>query len=179
MRIYTDLDNVLINPVLDPITESVVEIVPRPDVTWFLDSLSKEGELWVLTAAADCHADKALAMLDPEGRYVSGIISAPDLYEVSRQVDVILNAQGLTDQERATLTSQIPPVGPPGVMFDDFPVWSAMYWLKASAIGIGPERWIEVDPFTDELPDQGGLRKAYEEFAMKFLGKSEMKGSWV
>lgn len=176
MRIYTDLDNVLINPVLDPITGAVVEIIPRPDVEWFLEMLARQGELWLLTAAQDYHAESALAIIGPASENITGIISAQDLYPVSRQVEMIFDAQGLSDEDRAQLANEIPPIMPPGVIFDDYPVGSGMFWMKSSAVGIGPERWIQVEAFSDESPDRGGLRKAFEEFEARFLRNPAMEG---
>lgn len=179
MRIYTDLDQVLINPVIDPITEAVVEIIPRPDVEWFLEALSKEGEVWLLTAAQDCHAYSALDLIGPGSENIVGIISAPDLYPVSRQVEMIFDAEGLSDEDREELLRQIAPIESPGIVFDDYPAGSGMFWVKSSAVGIGPEKWIEVEPFTSDNPDRGGLRKAYEEFAARFLRKTALEGRWA
>lgn len=179
MRIYTDLDNVLINPVLDPITQAVVEIIPRPDVTWFLESLAREGEIWLLTAAEDCHAYSALNLIGPAADLFTGILTAQDLYPVSRQVEMIFDAEGLSERDRSELMSQVPPITDPGIIFDDYPIGSGMFWLKSSAAGIGPERWIEVEPFTSDNPDRGGLRKAYEEFSARFLRRPALEGRWA
>lgn len=176
MRIYTDLDHVLINPVINPISGTVVEIIPRPDVEWFLENLAREGELWLLTAADDVHAEAALDLIGPASAYLSGMISATDLYPVSKQLGMILDAQGLSEEDVQELAAQIPPIAEQGVIFDDFPVGSEMFWLKSSAVGIGPERWIQVDAFSNEFPDQGGLRKAYEEFVTRFLRNPAMQG---
>lgn len=179
MRIYTDLDNVLINPVLEEGTETVIEIIPRPDVKWFLEALAREGEVWLLTAAEDAHAEKALEIIGPGSENIQGIMTAEDLYPVSCQVEMIFDAQGLSDDNRVELLSKIPPIAPAGVIFDDYPIGSGMFWLKSRAVGIGPEKWIQVEPYSDETPDREGLRKAFEEFTTRFHRKTALQGRWA
>ncbi len=162
MRIYTDLDNVLINPVQDVVTGEVLSIVPRPDADWFLESLANQGEVWLLTMANRAHANRALQLIGTE--HLSGIVSAEDMVHVIRLLEMILKADGLSDEDRRQLVSEIPKVGPPGMVFDDYPVGSDMQIVKSAAIGIGPESWIEVEPFVTGVPDRKGLRKAFQEF---------------
>ena len=178
MRIYSDLDNVLINPVEDAATREVISIVPRHDVDWFLRELSKDGEVWILTAAERAHADRALEVLgDLALPYIAGILSAEDLYPAWVQVDMILGTEGLTDQDRAELLAQVPPVAPQGVIFDDWPLRSKLYYVKTSAVGVGPESWIEVEPFSVSSPDRGGLRRAHADYVRRFGSGAALEGS--
>lgn len=174
MRIYTDLDNVLINPVIDPVMEEVISIIPRPDVDWFLGTLAKHGELWLLTLANRAHAERALQLTGTE--HFSGIISAEDLTHVAQLLDMIMKAEGLSDEDRGQLISEIPKVGPPGMVFDDYGVGSDVQLVKSAAVGIGPESWIEVEPFVTGSPDRKGLRKAYQEFQRRLKMNPSMSG---
>lgn len=177
MRIYSDLDNVLINPVMGgPALEDVVRIVPRPDAEWFLSKLARHGELWMLTLSAGDHPGNALRALGPRAaRFFSGVISREDMELVAEQIKVIQEAD-VSPAERAELWSLVRPIAPPGVVFDDFPVGSEMFVLKATAVGIGPEHWIEVEDFAEGRPDRGGLRKAYAEFRRRFGSGTRLAG---
>lgn len=168
MRIYCDLDNLLVNPVVGgPDLQEVVRIVPRPDAGWFLDKLSSHGEVWLLTASYGSHPGRALRTIGPAAGIFSGHITGEDLDLVKAQIHVVRSAN-VSEGERRELWSLVSPIAPPGVVFDDYPVGSDMFLLKATAVGIGPEHWIEVEPFSDATPDRRGLRKAYREFRRRF-----------
>ncbi len=176
MRLYTDLDNVLINPVMGgPFLEDVVRIEKRPDAEWFIEKLSRRGELWLLTSSMEVHARRALRVLGPVARRFSGVITREDLSFVEAQIRVVMDAR-VAEEERAELWSLVRPIAPRGPVFDDFPVGSDMFILKSTAVGIGPEGWIEVEPFTTERPDRGGLRRAYAEFRARFGNGTRMAG---
>jgi len=176
MRIYIDLDNTLVNPVTD-ILGSVLAILPRPGAEEFLSKLSRDGDIWLLTAATRGHANNALDVLAPVSRKFRGIISIEDMEPVKEQLDVILNDQALTVDDQVHLWNQIRPLFPPGVMFDDYPVGSWMYLLKAASLGIPPDKWIQVEHFGNGKADNGGLKKAYAEFRKRFPNLLYMDGT--
>jgi len=168
MRIYCDLDNVLVHPVLGgPLKDQVIRIVPRPNADWFLRKLAGQGDVWLLTASCCGHPGRALRVLGPSTNVLSGVISREHLAPVEEQIRVVQEA-GVGEQERRELWSLIRPIAPPGVVFDDFPVGSDMFLLKATAVGIGPEHWVQVEHFGEGRPDNGGLRRAYAEFRRRF-----------
>lgn len=169
MRIYTDLDNVLVNPVMGgPQGYDVLRIVPRPEAEWFLAKLAGLGELWLLTASAGDHPWRALRTITPDfAKYFSGYITREQLAFIEEQIHVVKSAH-VDPETRRELWSLIQPIGEPGVVFDDYPVGSRMFTMKATAVGIGPEDWIQVEPFAEGSPDRGGLRKAYAEFKRRY-----------
>ena len=176
MRIYIDLDNTLVNPVTD-ITGNVLAILPRPGAEEFLSKLSRDGDIWLLTAASRGHVDRALDVLVPQSRKFRGVISREDMAPIEEQLDVILNDQNLNVDEQVALWNQIRPLYPPGVMFDDYPVGSWMFLLKAASIGIPPEKWIQVEHFGNGKTDNGGLKKAYAEVRKRFPTLLYMDGT--
>lgn len=167
MRIYLDLDHTLVNPVTDK-RGNVTAIIRRPGVTEFLEKLSRDGDLWLLTAAERGHAERALSVLWPASKHFRGIITIEDMALIEEQNMVIFQEPGLSNAQRMDLWDEIKPIAPPGVMFDDFPAGSSMYLLKAAAIGIGPDRWIQVEHFSSQHKDKGGLKKAYADFRKRF-----------
>lgn len=175
-RIYVDLDNVLVRSVMGgPFMHYGVQIVPRPDAEWFLRKLAGHGEPWLLTASSGDHPRRALRALGPSAlRHFSGLITREDLAIVEAQIQVVLTAR-VDESERRGLWSLIDPIAPPGFVFDDFPVGSDVFALKATAVGIGPERWIQVESFDTENPDRGGLRKAYAEFCSRLGTRSRSR----
>lgn len=177
MRIYTDLDNVLINPVMGGRDGySVVGIVPRPEAEWFLSKLASYGELWLLTASAGDHPFRGLRTISPRARdYFAGFITREDLALVEEQIQVVKNAR-VSREERLELWGLIQPIAPPGPIFDDYPVGSRMFEMKATAVGIGPEDWIQVEKFDQGMPDRQGLRKAYAEFKRRYGVGTQMAG---
>lgn len=179
--IYTDLDNVLIGPI-DDAEGRPVDLEIRPDARWFLEAISKYGDLTLLTAANRDWAEIALEHLDPSRKLFKNVYSQEDLYGIAVQLEMIETAQGLTEQDRESLYLEIPAVLPPGVIFDDLPKGSWMYRFKALATGIAqldPSMWIEVEPFHAGQPDSGGLRRAFQEFLVrnKAWGRKPAMGS--
>lgn len=165
--IYIDMDNVLIAPIVDPIKDEPVDLLVRPGVKGFLESLSAYGDLKLLSAASFSWVKIGLRAIGPVVRIFKDVFSGEDLFPIAQQIDVVDKAQGLTPEDRQELYQSIEPILPPGVMFDDFPVGSGMYRLKGIAIGImflNPNLWIQVESFSPTEPDRDGLAKAYEEF---------------
>lgn len=165
--IYSDMDNVLIAPIIDPVTDEPIDLIIRPGVKEFLEKLSVYGELNLLTAASLGWARIVLRRMGPIASLFKQVITAEDLYPIDQQLQVIRRADWLSSEDREQLYRQIQPILPPGVVFDDFPVGSDMYRLKGLATGIAnlnPHLWIQVEEFTPDQPDRGGLRKAYEDF---------------
>ena len=165
--IYVDMDNVLIAPIIDPKTDEPVDLLVRPGVKKFLESLSVYGDLKLLSAASFSWVKIGLRAIGPVVRLFQEVFSGEDLFQIAQQIEVVDKAQGLTTTDREELYRQIEPILPAGVMFDDFPVGSGMYLLKGIATGIkfvNPNLWIQVDSFSPTEPDRDGLMKAYEEF---------------
>lgn len=167
MRLYSDLDNTLIWNVTDQ-EGNVTAMLPRPGVGSFLEKLSRDGELWMLTAADPSHAERAMSVLHPYSKLFKGVLTRRDMEPVWEQLDIIFNDPLLDLETRWHLWGEVKPIAPRGVMFDDYPVGSGMFALKAASIGIGPDEWIEVEHFGEDKPDRGGLRKAYAEFRRRF-----------
>jgi|SRR5579871_1263989 len=185
--IYVDMDNVLIAPVLDE-EGNAIDLIVRPGVKNFLERLSMYGDLTLLTAASREWANQVLDRLGPTAKIFTNIRTGEDLFPIWQQVELIRNSRGLSDEDRETLYREIQPILPPGVIFDDFPVGSDMYLLKGHAAGIvqvNPHLWIQVEEFTAEKPDRGGLEKAFEEFkkrnavwrARPSIGRKMLEGS--
>jgi hypothetical protein len=105
-----------------------------------------------------------------------GAITREDMEGVEAQIDPILMSPTLTDEEKVRALHAIRPIESPGVMFDDFPPGSWMYWLKATSVGIDQDRWITVDAFAKDMPDRNGLKKAYREFRRRFPSGMAMAG---
>jgi hypothetical protein len=163
MRLYTDLDDVLVHPVLGGPMDDVVGIIPRPGVDRFIRDLSRHGDVWLLTASMRGHAERALRTIASAARLLAGVITREDLAPVEEQILVVETAV-VDEATRRELWSLIEPVAPPGFVFDDYPVGSGMFILKATAVGIGPESWIRVEPFLGKSGPDDGLRRAYMEF---------------
>lgn len=161
MRIYVDLDNVLVDSIVDLQGIEAVDIIVRPDVNWFLRRLRSHGQVWLLTAAELGHVAHAFRVMGSAANVFDGVLSRENLEPVQKQVVQVLSGEASWEDVR--------PVAPPGIMFDDYPVNSLMYLIKANAIGIDPERWIQVEPFHLDRPENGGLRKAYAEFTRRFV----------
>lgn len=165
--IYSDMDNVLIAPVLDRVTGDAVDLIIRPGVNEFLGNLSRYGDLCLLTAASAAWAKKVLGRLGPVTRLFKNVVTREDMDPINQQIDIVETSKGLTDADREELSREIKPILPPGVIFDDFPVGSRMYKLKGFATGIvylNPSLWVQVEEFNQDGVDNGGLEKAYREF---------------
>jgi len=137
---WLDLDNTLISGVQDGPSRIVVQ--RRPGARKFVEHLSRLGDVGLCTHGVREHAEESLNTIGMRDRF-STIICREDLNEV--------------------VPGQGPRLGRPGYMFDDFPVGSWLYDLKATALGIGPDLWIQVDYFGPGSPDKDGLRRAYLE----------------
>lgn len=172
--IYTDLDQVLIAPIIDPVTDLPVDLVVRPDVAWFLESISRYGELCLLSSANLDWVNFALQRLGAARKFITRVYTISDLYPIALRLEMIDKVKDESDREQ--LDAQVPPLLTPGVIFDDYPVGSWMYRLKAIATGIAsidPLMWIEVAPFTSTAPDVGGLRQAFQEFLKRNVSWSK------
>lgn len=167
--IYTDLDHVLINPVLGPDGNEVIEIIPRPGVKAFLENLGRHGDVWLLTASVRDHAERALEVIGRPARILKGKLTMEDMSGVEDELLSILAAEGLSDDERLERWAGVRAIAAPGVVFDDFEVGSPIYILKSTAVGINQDSWVEVERFSSGLPDHGGLAKAYAEYKRRFL----------
>lgn len=170
--IYVDLDGVLIASVRNPVTDLPEGIVVRPDTPWFLETLSRYGDLCLLSSAEPDWVEAALGEIGKPAALFSQVYTLSDLYPVAVRLEMIEKVKSA--QDRAELHAQIPSILPPGVIFDDWPRESWMYLLKGLATGIAsidPTLWIEVEAFHADTPDAGGLRRAFQEFLKR-------NGSW-
>lgn len=140
---YVDLDNTLISG--EP-QETQVVVYKRPGSHRFLNTLRGFGNVTLLTHGTIDHATEALRVTGLS-RHFKRILSREDLDRVKPGVG--------------------PRLAPPGYMFDDMPVGHWLYELKATALGIGPDLWIQVEKFSSEYPDKGGLRKALAELVRR------------
>lgn len=182
MRIYVDLDETLIANVISG--GGVMDIIPRPGVQWFLKTLSQHGDLWLLTMGNMPHVKDAFRKLGKSSRLFKGVISHETMEPIQEQIKVVLETPGLTEDQRVTLYESIPPIAPPGVHFDDFPIDSPIGAVKSKTIGIGPSKWIEVEPYYPGQVDNHGLKAAYSEFVSRFgdqgaaLGRRKRVLAW-
>lgn len=162
MRIYCDNDNTLTCPIWEG--NVVSEIRVRPKADWFLEQLSKHGEVYVITAANREYAQTALSRLGPAFKHVKGVISREDMAIVaSKLADIEMNYD-VDFVEKERLYSEIEPAFESGYLFDDYPIGGWLYRLKATVVGIDETKWIKVQPFSATEPDNGGLEQAYNEF---------------
>lgn len=140
-RFWIDLDNTLISGTQEG--DERVIVYRRPGARKFLAKLKELGSLGLCTHGVREHARNALRVTELAG-YFDKVLTREDL-------DRVQPGKG-------------PRLGEPGYMFDDYPVGSWLYDLKATALGIGPALWITVEKFGPDSPDRDGLRKAYMEF---------------
>lgn len=141
---YVDLDNTLISG--EPKDEETVMIYKRPGANRFLNFLRRYGNVVLLTHGTRDHARDALRVTGLAAHF-RRVICREDL-------DRVVPGVG-------------PALAPPGFMFDDMPVGHWLYDLKTTALGIGPDLWIQVEKFSSEYPDKGGLKKALCELARR------------
>jgi len=170
MRIYVDLDETLIANDVDPWSGIVRRIYARPGAHEFLSHLQSYGQVWLLTRAEMGHVDRALQKLGDAAELLKGIISREDLTTIYDQVEAILEAP-ISDTSKLGLLSRVKPLFPRGIIFDNDEPYSDSYWIKTKAVGVGFDQWIEVDPFTVEGPDLGGLERAFSKFLSCCAGR--------
>lgn len=165
MRIYCDNDNTLTAPVWAPTGgNEIIDVMVRPKAAWFLEQLSKHGEVYIITAASKEYASQALDKLGPARKFIKGIISREDMLPVSdRIVDIECNGE-LEWVEKQRLYQEIKPIAPEGYLFDDYPTGGWLFKLKSKVVGIDESKWIKVKPFGPHDPDDNGLEKAFAEF---------------
>jgi hypothetical protein len=173
--IYVDLDNTLIAPVFadEPGPGRIVDIRVRPWAPEFLAALSRHGDLILLTHSKLEHAEAALERIGPTANLFAAVLTREDLQPVIDQMDAVVETRGLEPEEVDRLLEEIPPIAPPGFVFDDMPMWSRGYRMKAIATGIGPDMWIEVPYYGSSGHDRKGLEKAYQEFLKRFSPRLE------
>lgn len=139
-RFFVDLDNTLISGDVDDVNNRVV-VYRRPGAEKFLTTLRTLGDVILLTHGVKEHAREALRVTGL-GQFFKFSITREDLDRVT------------------PVTGK--PIAPPGIMFDDYPVGSWLYDLKATAIGTygHHDLWIQVERFGFDKPDRDGLKKA-------------------
>lgn len=147
--IYVDLDQTLIHPTKD-------RIHPRPGAAEFLQQLAGHGEVYILSHALRSHVDTALPALGFGADYISGILTREDLQPVIDQLD--------------HLRTDIQPIFPPGVIFDDQPIGSPYHLIKSTALGISDDLWIQVPAYNRVNPNDTALKAAYKKFKHRFVG---------
>lgn len=176
MRIYCDNDNTLTAPEWSPTGgNEIVNVLVRPKAEWFLEQLSKHGEVYIITAATKDYATRALERLGDARKFIKGVLSREDMLPVSNKiVDIECNPE-LEWIEKERLYQKIKPIAPEGFIFDDYPVGGWLYKLKSKVIGINESKWIKVKPFGPNDPDDGGLEKAYAEFVERLGVTNEEK----
>ena len=145
-RLYCDLDNTLIMGVQNG---NQIHVIVRPGAVKFLKRLAAIGDLWLMTHGVRSHARESLRVMGTRPLF-KGILSREDY---------------------GHLVPGDKPIAPPGFIFDDFPVGSWLYDLKATALGINRGLWIEVEPFAFDKPDTGALSRAYHELVRRVSRK--------
>jgi hypothetical protein len=165
MRIYCDNDNTLTAPVWAPAGgNEIIDVMVRPKAEWFLEQLSKHGDVYIITAATKEYAEVALSKLGEARKFIKGVLSREDMLPISDKiVDIECNGE-LEWIEKERLYQQIKPIAPEGFIFDDYPTGGWLYRLKSKVIGIDESKWIKVKPFGPNDPDNSGLEKAFAEF---------------
>lgn len=163
--IYIDLDETLGTAVYGPFSMQPSAFEVRPEALWFLEALSRYGDLHLLTWAEIGWVKTAFRALGPHASLFKGVISREALLPVAMKLDAV-DGQNLPEAERLGLYKRIRPIAPPGVAFDDFPVGSRFYRIKTLAVGtffMGPHLWIQVTAYESGTLDDS-LRLAYDEF---------------
>jgi hypothetical protein len=174
VRIYVDLDDTLVTSEIDPYTGAVRRIFPRPDAHEFLANLSRHGSIRILTRAGSVHAERAVRKLGTAAKFVKGVITREDMAAVEDKIEAILTAP-ISDESKNVLLSKVKPLYPKGVIFDNDEAWSDTFLLKTTAVGVGFDEWIKVDPFDLDVQDLGKLEKAYLDFLSR-LDMLTLKG---
>lgn len=165
MRIYCDNDNTLTAPKWSPNGGSeIIDILVRPKAEWFLEQLSKHGEVYIITAATKDYAEKALSTLGDARKFIKGVITREDMAPVADRIVDIETGGNLDWLAKERLYQKVKPIAPAGYLFDDYPVGGWLFKLKSKVVGIDESKWIKVKPFGPSDPDDGGLERAYKEF---------------
>lgn len=167
MIVYVDLDGTLIHAETEAATDRVIRIFVRPGASTFLHRIAQIGEVVLLTHATKDHAEEALKELGAAAEIFKERITREDLAPIIDQFEAIDSTPGLSERRRLELYQEILPISPPGFMIDDYPVGSWMYWLKSTAIGIGPNEWIQISRFHSRRSIGAGLQAAYVELLRK------------
>lgn len=166
--IFIDLDLTLSYPVYTDATEAKVsKFVFRPSAAEFLKVLSGYGDLILLTASEDGWAEDVLSNRKDLRRFFSRIIQRNDMAEIEHQIVSIFNLAGVSESEKLDLVAMIKPISEPGVIFDDQRYGSDIWMLKSVSVGtygMGRDFWIQVEKFSRETPDSGGLERALYRF---------------
>lgn len=165
--LYVDLDATLIHSEED--RDGEFRIYPRPGADRFLKRLARHGDVYILSHATLPHVQDALPYLGDGAAYLSGIITREDLKPVIDELNR-LESERLPRPERERRRAGIEPIVPPGVIFDDQPVDSVYYRIKATAMGIGPGMWIQVPAYVRPMRDDDALERAYRKFQRMFVG---------
>ncbi len=180
--LYIDLDFTLSYPVFsDPVQMKVSRIVFRQGAKEFLEALSAYGDLVLLTMSEDGWAEDQLEKRKDLRRMFSRIIQRNDMNLVENQVASIFALAGVSESEKLGMVSMIRPIAEPGVIFDDQRYGSEAWLLKSVAVGtydMGRDLWIQVEKFSRETPDSGGLERAFYRFKkrnVKGLGKNPVE----
>ncbi len=159
--LYSDLDETLIFS--EELPDGTLSITVRPDAADFLQTLTSYGDVWIISMGTRAHVDNALRELGRRARNaVTGIIAREDLEPVTDEIELIDELPRLRDEHRKILESEIPPLFPSGVIFDDQPVGSKLYRIKRAALGIDADMWVQVGD------SEGGLWNAYRRFLTRF-----------
>ena len=174
MRIYVDLDDTLVTSEIDPDTGFARRIFPRPGVFEFLSNLRTHGPIRILTRAERSHADRAIRKLGPAAGFVKEMITREDLEPVEDRVEAILEAP-ISTESKNVLMKEVGAILPKGVIFDNEDPYTDAYFVKTKAVGVGLGEWIQVEQFSLDLPDLGGLERAYAGF-LERLPHLSMKG---
>src|SRR3990170_128347 len=168
--LYIDLDNTLLYAVLEgfPGHETVKGVVIRPGAQAFLERLSRHGDLSLLTLATGEYAVWAVGQLGPAGGLFRRMLFKEDLDRVETELEFLYRGHPPGTPQWAGRLKAVRPIAPPGIVFDDAPPGDPRYYVKTAAVGVGREAYIQVPPFSREMPDAGGLEKAYREYLARF-----------
>jgi hypothetical protein len=167
--IFVDLDQTLIDSDVDGLG-NVTAIYPRPGVGHFLGKLSGRGDLFLLTHAERPHVKNAFRAIGKPAKLFQGVISREDMSEIVEQIEYIFQDPKLTDEERRMIYQEIQPIMPRGYVFDDQPIGSELYLIKAAAVGARPSDWVQVKAFKRNGAVDHELERAYQEYLRRSMG---------
>jgi len=167
--LYVDLDSTLIDSDVDLIG-NVTKIHARPGAGRFLEKLSGQGDLFLLTHAMRDHVRNAFRVLGKPSKLFLDVISREDMAPIIEQVDYLLKDVRLTAEERGMLYQEISPIAPRGYIFDDQAVGSYLYLVKTATVGARPKEWVQVKAFQHGATTRNGLENAYQEYLRRAMG---------